>query len=64
LEARVRSQATSCGICGGEFNISTGFSPNTFLSPGQYHFTNISHSSVTDYIILAIEIFVKKQNKD
>ena len=39
-EAWVHSQASLCGICGGQSGIGTGFSPNTVVFPCQYRSTS------------------------
>jgi hypothetical protein len=43
-EIRVQSQTTECGICDGQSDIRTGFSPCTSIFPYKYH------SSVTDAV--------------
>jgi hypothetical protein len=39
-EARVQSQASQCGICGGQGGSGTGFSPSTSELPCQHRSTN------------------------
>jgi hypothetical protein len=48
LEARVRSQASACGICGRQSGRGTGFSPGILVFPGQYHSTCSPCSLITD----------------
>jgi hypothetical protein len=36
--AQDRSQACTCGICGGQSNTRTGVSPSTPVFPYHYHF--------------------------
>jgi hypothetical protein len=38
-EAQVRSRVSPCGICGGQSDSGTGFSPSTSVFPCQFHFT-------------------------
>jgi hypothetical protein len=38
-EAWVRSRVGSCGICGGQSGTGTGFSPDYFGFPCQFHST-------------------------
>jgi hypothetical protein len=40
LEAQVQSQACQCGICGGQSDNGTDFSPGTSVFPCQYNFTS------------------------
>jgi hypothetical protein len=42
-EVQIRSQVSSCEICGGQRGTVTGFSPRTSVSPSQYHSTNAPH---------------------
>jgi hypothetical protein len=36
-EARVRTRVNPCGICGGQCDTGTGFSPSLSVFPCQYH---------------------------
>jgi hypothetical protein len=45
VEARVRSQFSSCEICGGQSGTETGFSPSTSIFPCQYHSKSVPYSS-------------------
>jgi hypothetical protein len=59
--AQVCSQASRCGVYGGQIGSGTGFYLNVLVFPSQYHSTSApySSSSVTDYIlILAIESII------
>jgi hypothetical protein len=38
-EARVRSRVSPCGICGGQSDTGTGFSPRASAFPYQFHST-------------------------
>jgi hypothetical protein len=38
-EARVRSRVSLCGICGGQSDTGTGFSPSTSVFPSQFYST-------------------------
>ena len=44
-EARIRFQASQCGICGEQIGTGTGFSPSTSVLPCQYHSTNAPYWS-------------------
>lgn len=53
LDVRVQSQAISCGICGRQRGIGTGFSPNTSVARCQYNFHQCAvfiNSSIADGI--------------
>jgi hypothetical protein len=39
-EARVRGRVNPCGICGGQSDTGTGFSPSSLVFPCQYHSFN------------------------
>jgi hypothetical protein len=43
-DARVRAQASLCGICGGQSGTGTGFSPKSFGVLCQYYFTLVLRS--------------------
>jgi hypothetical protein len=42
-KTRARSQASPCGICGGQSGTRAGFSPSILVFPCQYHSTNNSY---------------------
>ena len=44
-EARVRSQVSTCYICGGQSGTGTGLSPSTWVFLCHYHSTNVPYSS-------------------
>jgi hypothetical protein len=57
-EARVRSQADPCGICGGQNSTQTGFSRSNAVLPYQYHSNNTPYVHISfiyhwSHIILA-----------
>jgi hypothetical protein len=58
-EACVRSQASLCGIYGGQSSTGAGFSPSISVFPGRYHFSSASYSLVYHrrYVIPAIVNF-------
>ena len=45
MEARVRSQVSSCEMYGGQSGTGTGFTPSTSFFPCEYHSTIASYSS-------------------
>ena len=45
-ESRVRSQAGSCELCGGESSIGTGFSASTSVFSCQLHSTNAPYTFI------------------
>lgn len=48
-EARIRSQVSTCDICGGQSSTGTGFSPSTmyFGFPAMFHDHFLQHVAVT-----------------
>jgi hypothetical protein len=45
-EAGVQSHLIPCGICGGQSDSATGFSPNSSVSPRQHHSTGAPDSFI------------------
>jgi len=46
MECRVQSQASPCGICGGESHAVTSFAPRIVVLSCQHHFKDVSYSHV------------------
>jgi hypothetical protein len=53
-EARVRTQVSPCGICGGQTGTGTGFSPRTSVFPRQFHSTGAILQGKTKKLIIFI----------
>jgi hypothetical protein len=60
LEARVRSRVIPCGICGGQSDTGTGFSPSTSVSPCQFHYTGAPLLGKTKKLIIFITALLNK----
>jgi hypothetical protein len=62
-EARVRSRVTPCGICGGQSDTGTGFSPSTSGFPYQFHSTGAPLLGEGQKIIIIIVVFITGLHK-
>jgi hypothetical protein len=46
-KARVRARVNPCGVCGGQSETGTGFSPSSTVLPCLYHSAVVLHSHIS-----------------